>query len=251
MSEVIPEYIGSRLSKIEEDSSNNPLSELKEDVGITEEIAQPEALKIPEKNKKSNKMVKKGIKKKKSGPKKLPLNPNAKSSVELPQLDIAPDSEEEISLEEATTEIEKSPAQVDMAASLKKIPSRKKKVVKPAPKKKTKKELPQVKVDQPKEDITQEKETNTESIVPKVTTQEARKTPTSIKEKPQSIKPTSPEKKSIRSANLSPEAERKAFVENIKRETQDFLQKLAEERKQRQKEYEIFRKKLRDDLAQN
>ncbi|MEM6641776.1 MAG: hypothetical protein AAF616_02255 [Bacteroidota bacterium] len=252
MSAVIPDYIGSRLSVFEDDVDEDQLSTSGSEKESENNGELKPQITTDIKGRKEKKMVRKGTKKKKNGVKKLPINPNAgkgentleQGTFDTPEIPTL----EAIEPLKTTQELNET---VNPVAGLKEIPSRKKKMVKRSPKKKS----------------ADTKSVITPTLKPELSTppseeQEALgvvNLQSTEKPKEKRIVKTSdsPAKKNIEDLSTQPRQtlsaaeERQAYVQNIREETKAFLSRLAEERKQRQQEYETFRMKLRNDLSRS
>ncbi|MEM9339330.1 MAG: hypothetical protein AAGA66_11425 [Bacteroidota bacterium] len=283
MSDFIPNHIGSKLGNFSEEDEHM-LTPSDTDTH-TNSIERPVSkLSVSKKKKKDEAMPVKKMKKKNGAKKKLPFNPNAMGASPNPAgtefpLNLTPDEpteelkentptfdapqieetleevyqvevgqEEEVVQEEMPKlELDTEPDAAAIAESLKSMPKRKKKTS-AKPRKKTKKELPVITdetVEEPEEEVLDVVETPTEPIA-----QEQSEPEPVQEEAPQLIQPPefSQNDQKEKPSAASEQEERRAYVENIRTETHDFLKKLAEERKQRQLDYQAFREKLQNDL---
>ena len=158
MSEIIPQHIGSKLSIIDNEPEEMVVSSLTDETETQEEVLLKDeeptlatpvkpTMQVSGKKKKTTTMIKKSIKKKSGAKKKLPVNPGAVSTaavstveaptveapVTLPPLDSTPAEVKETQTAENKLGEEAPKSMLD---EMDKIPTAKKKISKPTPRKK-------------------------------------------------------------------------------------------------------------------
>ncbi|MEM9896342.1 MAG: hypothetical protein AAF789_08225 [Bacteroidota bacterium] len=251
MADVIPEYIGSRLSAIDQMADNSITEMSTPDVQGDEKLPVISIFNNVPKTQKDRTMIKKTVKRKKGKEKKLPLNPNAKSSVISEGLEstVAQKNENEAGSGEVVINDDVTPKE-NLLAGLKSIPSKKKKVVRPSTKK--------TKISKPASSVKEESvsEVPMTEVKNPPSTNESNDQLAAIEEKVQAqskntvqVEPArKADKKEVKNA-ISDAEKRRQYIENLRKETHSYLDQLAAERKQRQVEYQAFRKKMRDQLA--